>query len=56
MKNIMEEPRQSDEVVQFERDILLRRLRGLGVDPIVTCFDLNNFYWDLLRLTEKGGN
>jgi len=52
----MEEIRRDERAVSFERGLLIRRLQMLGVNPIATQFNLTQFYWDLLRYAEKGGN
>jgi hypothetical protein len=38
------------------RGSLIRRLRHLGVDPVVHPLTPTQFYWDVLRESERGGN
>lgn len=38
------------------RGSLLRRLRQMGVQPVVHPMTPTQFYWDVLRETERGGN
>ena len=54
-KNGMEEMAQNPAHVQFERGCLIRRLRGLGVQPITGPMIPTSFFWDLLRYVERGG-
>ena len=42
--------------LEFEQTVLLRRLSDLGVKPIMTHVNLVDFYWNLLRHVEGGGN